>query len=165
MGEEAKIKDILIESTARHMSVYARVVDCFTKDMDSAIMAGVPTTFTFYLDVYQRRSYWFDKKITNTVIQHTIKYDQVKKIYLVSSDRTKQTTGFQDYNAAKEAMSDLSGVDVIPITDLTKNRTYYLRMKAKLKKVQLPLHMEYIFFFVSVWDFETDWYVKEFGLK
>jgi hypothetical protein len=34
-------------------------------------------------------------------------------------------------------------------------------IKAKLDKVRLPLYMEYVFFFVSLWDFETDWYRQE----
>jgi hypothetical protein len=35
-------------------------------------------------------------------------------------------------------------------------------IKAKLDKVRLPLGMEYVFFFVSLWDFETDWYKQRF---
>lgn len=164
-GVEAQISDVLIENNARYMSVYARLANSFTKDMDTAILAGVPATFTFYLDVYQRRSWWFDKRIASAVVQHTIKYDQVKKVYSVASSRTKQTSSFQDFQAAKEAMADLSGIEVVPVSDLTKSSSYYLKIKAKLKKVQLPLHMEYIFFFVSLWDFETPWHVKEFALK
>ena len=164
-GNVPQIKDILIESTAHHMSVYAHITNCFTNDMDAAILNGSPATFTFYLDVYQKRSYWFDKKISSAVIEHIIKYDQVKKIFVVASNLKKQTASFQDFRAAKEAMAELNGIQVVQITDLTKNNKYYLKIKAKLKRVRLPLHMEYVFFFVSMWDFETKWYVKEFGLK
>ena len=37
-------------------------------------------------------------------------------------------------------------------------------MKAKLDKARLPLRMEYLFFFVSLWDFETDWYQQKVTL-
>ncbi|WP_353806870.1 DUF4390 domain-containing protein [Desulfobacter sp.] len=37
-----------------------------------------------------------------------------------------------------------------------------MRIKAELEKVTLPLWLHYIFFFVSYWDFETDWYVINF---
>lgn len=164
-GNAPQIKDILIESTTHHMSVYAHITNCFTTDMDSAILNGVPATFTFYLDVYQKRSYWFDKKISSTVIEHIIKYDQVKKIFVVASSPKKKTASFQDFQAAKEAMAELNGIEVVPITNLTKKNIYYLKIKAKLKRVRLPLHMEYVFFFVSMWDLETRWYIKEFGLK
>jgi hypothetical protein len=41
--------------------------------------------------------------------------------------------------------------------------TYYLKMRVKIDKVRLPLHMEYVFFFVSFWDFETAWYKQSFS--
>jgi len=52
---------------------------------------------------------------------------------------------------------------IIPLEEnfkkLAKNsQHYYVRMKAKLDKVQLPLKLEYLLFFVSLWDFETAWY-------
>jgi hypothetical protein len=34
----------------------------------------------------------------------------------------------------------------------------YFQIKAELDPVRLPLHLEYLFFFVSLWDFETDWH-------
>ena len=36
----------------------------------------------------------------------------------------------------------------------------YLRIKTELEPVKLPLHLEYLMFFVSLWDFETDWHVE-----
>jgi hypothetical protein len=38
-----------------------------------------------------------------------------------------------------------------------KRGTYELAVKAKLDPVKLPLRLECILFFVSLWDFETDW--------
>ncbi len=53
-----------VTNDATHVLVYARVTNCFTKDMEAAILAGVPTTFTFLVDLYQERRYWLDKRIT-----------------------------------------------------------------------------------------------------
>ncbi len=59
-------------------------------------------------------------------------------------------------------MADLSGIVVVPLQKLVKGNNYYLQMKVKIDKVRLPLHMEYIFIFVSFWDFETAWYKQKF---
>jgi hypothetical protein len=61
-------------------------------------------------------------------------------------------------------MTELNGVVVAPVRQLQKNRPAYIMIKAKLDKVRLPLGMEYAFFFVSLWDFETDWYKQRFML-
>jgi hypothetical protein len=156
-AENAGIRDLLVTNNASHLLVYARVTNCFTKDMESAILAGVPTTFTFLVDLYQVRSRWLDKKLESITIQHTIKYDNVKRIFYVSISGEREPAAFQDFESAKRSMADLNGVSVAPLKALKRNEYYYILLKAKLDKVRLPLHMEYIFFFVSLWDFETGW--------
>lgn len=157
-AREAKFTDLLITNNAGQITVYAQVINCFTPDMEAAILAGVPTTFTFLFDFYQERSYWWDKKIARHIIKHTIKYDNVKKDFLLTSTNRQETDTFQTLEAAKRAMADLNGIVVYQVDSLDKDRSYYLKMKAKLDQVRLPLHMEYLFFFVSLWDFETDWH-------
>jgi len=157
-GQDAQIKDILVTTQKGQVLVYAKVTNCFTKSMDSAIMAGVPTTFTFLLNLYRERAGWFDKKVSAAQIKHTIKYDSVKKLFYVSSSLGKEPSVFSDLESAKRAMAEFNGVVVLPVNGLSKDGSYYIMMMAKLDKVRLPLYMEYVFFFVSLWDFETDWY-------
>jgi hypothetical protein len=157
-ASEAKFADLLITNNAGQITVYAQVTNCFTPDMEAAILAGIPTTFTFLFDFYQERSYWWDKKMARRIIQHTIKYDNVKKDFLVSSTNRPEADTFQTFEQAKKAMADLNGVVVYQVNSLEQDRSYYLKMKAKLEQVRLPLHMEYLFFFVSLWDFETEWH-------
>jgi hypothetical protein len=126
--------------------------------MESAILAGVPTTFTFLLDLYQERPNWIDEKISSVIVKQTIKYDNVKKVFYISSTGGNKQSEFQDFEAAQKAMSELNGIVVASLKDLQKNGSYYVMVKAKLDEIRLPMHMEYVLFFVSLWDFETDWY-------
>ena len=157
-GRGARIADIVVTNSSDKVIDYAKVANCFTKRMESAILAGVPTTFTFLLDLYQERENWFDEKISSVVVKQTIKYDNVKKDFLVSSTNRPEADTFQTFENAKKAMADLNGVVVYQVNALEQDKSYYLKMKAKLEQVRLPLHMEYVFFFVSLWDFETDWH-------
>ena len=157
-ARDAKFADTLITNNSEQILAYARVTDCFTTSMEAAIFAGVPTTFTFLFDFYRERPYWWDKKLSRQIVQHTIKYDNVKKIFQVSSTNGKESATFQTFDAAKRAMADLSGVVIAPVQIMVRGKSYYVNMKAKLDQVRLPLRMEYLFFFVSLWDFETDWY-------
>jgi hypothetical protein len=161
-AENAGINDLLVSNNVNHVLVYARVTNCFTKDIEAAILAGVPTTFTVLLDLYQERPRWMDKRLVRMTISHTIKYDNVKKLFLVSVDGEKEATAFPDFEGAKRAMADLNGIPIAQLKTLKRNEYYYVRIKAKFDKVRLPLHLEYVFFFVSLWDFETDWYRERF---
>jgi hypothetical protein len=160
-SKDARITDILVTNDTLYVTVYAKVTNCFTKKMESAILAGVPTTFTFLLELYKERKGWFDKKIAGTDIKQTIKYDNVKKLFYVSSTVTKQPASFQDFESAKKTMSELNGAVVAQVNDLQKGQTYYAKIKVRLDKVRLPMNMEYVLFFISLWDFETDWHQQK----
>lgn len=161
-AENAAIRDLLVTNNASHLLVYARVTNCFTKEIEAAILAGVPTTFTFLLELFQERSGWWDKKLVQTTLRHTIKYDNVKRLFHVSVEGEKEAATFPDFESAKRVMADLNGVPLFPLKGLKKNEYYYVQSKVKLDKVRLPFRLEYLFFFVSLWDFETGWHREGF---
>jgi hypothetical protein len=162
MGNEAAIKDVLITQSVDYIQLYSKVNNAISKEMEIAILAGVPTTITFLVDLYQERSLWFDRKVAGVVIKQTIKYDKVKKTFYVWLHNRQEPEGFQDVASAKRAITELNGVVVAPVKQLQRYTPTYIMIKAKLDKVRLPLGMEYVFFFVSLWDFETDWYKQRF---
>jgi len=95
--------------------------------------------------------------------KHTVKYDTVKKIFYVTFSKDGLgTLEFTDFESAKKAMEEVNAAALLPLNKLERNRRYCVRVKARLDKVRLPLRMEYVFFFVSLWDFETDWYRQDF---
>jgi hypothetical protein len=162
MGNEAAIKDVLVTQSVDYIQLYAKVNNAISKEMDTAILAGVPTTITFLVDLYQERSLWFDRKVAGVVIKQTIKYDKVKKTFYVWLPNRQEPEGFHDFASAKSAITELNGVVVAPVVQLQRYTPTYIMIKAKLDKIRLPLGMEYVFFFVSLWDFETDWYKQRF---
>jgi len=163
LAAEARVTDLLITNTSENLVVYLKLENCFTKKIEKAILAGIPTTFTFVLELYRERSHWFDKKESILEVKHTIKYDNVKKIlYVVSAGDGNKPEQFKDFSRAKAAMSELNGAVFTPLKRMTKGDRYYLRVKAKLEEVHLPLNLEYVLFFVSLWDFETDWLRQDF---
>ena len=154
---EPKMTDILITNNTENVLLYARLVNGFKPEMESAILAGVPTIFTMQLEVYQSRSLVWDKKITSHEIKRTIKYDNLKKTFSIYTNGNKQPVVFSDFESAQKAMADFNGIIAVPLASLVKGNNYYLLMKIKMDKMRLPLHLEYLFFFVSYWDFETAW--------
>ncbi|MGV8056513.1 MAG: DUF4390 domain-containing protein [Smithellaceae bacterium] len=160
---EPAINDIIITNNKESVLLYARLVNGFKTETESAILAGTPAVFTLLLDVYQVRSGIWDKIIASYEIKRTIKYDNIKKTFSIFTNGDKVPVIFPDFESAQKAMADLNGIVVVPLQKLVKGNSYYLRMKVKIDKVRLPLHMEYVFSFVSFWDFETSWYKQKFS--
>jgi Domain of unknown function (DUF4390) len=162
-SKQAQIGDIIVTNNQDYLLVYFFTKGCFTNEMNKAIMNGIPTTFTFLIELYKPRSFWPNRQLSSLKLHHTIKYDSLRQEFSVTlSERGNQTFVMKDFNKAQDMMADVSNVQLVPLKALEKNNQYQLRIKAELNKVRLPLYLHYILFFVSLWDFETDWYVVDF---
>jgi hypothetical protein len=162
-GIEASVSDFLVTSDADSVLIYFRVSNCFTKKMEEGVLAGIPTTFNFIVEMYEERKYRPDILESSFEIRHTIKYDNIKKVFFVTyTEEGRKPEQYTYLAKAKTAMSEVNGFAVAPLAKLVRDKRYYVRVKAKLDRISLPLHLEYVFFFLSLWDFETDWYRQGF---
>ncbi len=162
-SKQAQISDIIVTNNRDYLLVYFFTKGCFTPDMNKAIQNGIPTTFTFLIELYKPRSFWPNRLLTSLKLHHNIKYDSLRDEYsILLSERGNQVFTVKEFSKAQEMMADVSNIQMIPLKNLERNNQYQVRIKAELNKVRLPLYLHYLLFFVSLWDFETDWYVVDF---
>jgi hypothetical protein len=162
---DPRMTDILVTSGTGEMLLYARLVDGFKKEMGDAIMAGVPAAFTIELDVYQERPYLWDRHILRKEICRTIKYDNLKNNFLIATNGLGQPAVLPDFESAQKAMAELNGIPVVAFSNLSRGERYYVQIRVKIDRVRLPFKMEYVLFFVSLWDFETPLYKIRFAYE
>jgi hypothetical protein len=163
-AEEARIKDIAVINSWDHCILSFSVTGCFTEEMKKAIDNGINTTFTFYIKLYEVRELWWDRQIADLSVSHNIKYDNLKKVYMVTlSEKVDKVFYIEDFDEAKKLMSEIKGFGITRLHNLQKGKRYQVRMMAELDKITLPFYLDYIFFFLSLWDFETDWYTVDFS--
>jgi hypothetical protein len=158
-ADEARLSDIIVTNTRDHLLVYFNVRDCFTEDMNKAIMNGISTKFTFIVKLYEIRNAWFDRKVADIKLTHTVEYNTLKNEFnldLPEQDSKKVKT--KDIEEANRLMSEVVALKVVRLDKLNRGVNYQLRMKAELDKIELPYYLNYVLFFLSLWDFETDWY-------
>ena len=77
-AEDATLKNIIVTNTRDDLLIYLTVAGAFRENMEIAISSGVPASFSFFVNLYQTRGFWFDKNIAELKILHTIKYDNLK---------------------------------------------------------------------------------------
>jgi len=160
-SEEVKIKDVLVTNDKVNVLVYARASH-LTTDIEKAILAGVPTTFVFRIEFCQDNNLWFDKRLAMIVVKKNIKYDQVKKTFYLTSNIQKTPEGFQEFEEARRAISEINGIPIISIKNLKEDHNYYTRIKLEWENYRLPFYAAFVQIFLSLRDFETDWYRQPF---
>lgn len=160
---QAVIENIKIANTRDDLLTYFDVKKAFTPKINQAVLNGIPTTFSFYVTLYKTQGSWFDKEIADIQIKSTLKYNALKKNFSVlRSWKEKDSVVVQSFEEAKSLMTEIDNLKILPLNQLTKGDKYQLRIKAKLDRVTLPLSLHYVLFFVSFWDFETNWYLINF---
>ncbi len=162
-ASDARLTDIVITNTQDYLLAYFSVTDCFTENMKRAIDNGVSTSFTFFVKLYEVRNWWWDKGLADLKVSHEIKYDNLKKVYIVRlSSKDNKVVYVKDFDKAKKLMSEIVGLKVTELRNLQRGNHYQISMMAELDKIRLPFYFHYVFFFLSLWDFETDWYAVDF---
>ena len=162
-AQEARLSNFIITNTRDDLLLYLNVEGAFPNETKEAILSGVLTTFTFYISLYRVRDFWYDEKIIDLEITHDIKYDSLKNEFTINrsweNGKTRVVASFEE---AQKLMTDIDSLTIAPLSQLEKGKQYQIRAKAQLNEMTLPLYLHYVLFFVSLWDFETDWYTIDF---
>ncbi|MBW2470417.1 MAG: DUF4390 domain-containing protein [Deltaproteobacteria bacterium] len=162
-AEDATLTNITVSNTQDDLLLFLNLQGAFREEMKQAILSGAPSTFSFFAKLNRVRSLWFDKDIADLEVTHTIVYDNLKKEFTVTrswKDNNPEVT--KSFDEAQKWMTEIDSLKIIPLSRLEKGEQYQLRVKAEVSKKTLPLYLHYILFFVSLWDFETDWYTIDF---
>lgn len=162
-GKKAYLSDVVVTNTRDHLLLYISVNDCFSAQMNTAIESGMNMTFTFFIKLYERRTLLWDRFVGSTEISHSIKYDQLKNVYEVRlSEQNGKAIVVRSFDEARKLMAEVSALKLVPIQRLRKGGRYQIKMMAELDKIKLPLYLHYVLFFLSLWDFETEWLTVDF---
>jgi hypothetical protein len=161
-AEKATLENIITSNDEKFLMVSFRLTDCFTEEMKKAIDNGIDTAFTYIVRLYEVRHLWWDRKVEDLKIKRLIKYDNLKKVYQIKLPTENDKTIFvKNFVAAKRILSEVIGLRVTELEKLYKGRRYKVQIMAKLDKTTLPFRLHNILFFLSLWDFETDWYTLD----
>lgn len=163
-SQDARITDVIVTNTRDDLILYFRVQDCFTQELQQAILNGVPTTFTFLASLDQVRNFWTDKNLASLEIRHTVKYSNLKNEFTITrSEHNDKSIVVNTLDEAKRTMAEVENVRIAKLKDLERNHRYQVSVKAELSKITLPFYLHHVFrFFLFLWDFETDWHTTDF---
>jgi hypothetical protein len=158
--QKATINSIQAERAEGVWKISFDVENCFTEKMEEAIQSGIPTTFTFYINLHQKRNWWKDRKLASAELRHTVQYHPIQKVYQIKLGEDRSALAASGLEEAKKLMSSVKEFKIRSSSPMEPEVPAYFRIKAELDPVRLPLHLEYLFFFVSLWNFETDWAIQ-----
>jgi len=163
-AKNVRVANISITNTYNGIElVYLNIKGAFNEEMGKAILSGVPITFSFFIVLNKVRTIWLSKEIKEIRITHTVKYSSLKKEFIIKrSWENDRSLVVKSFNEAKKLMTEIEHLKIFFSPPLEKGEKYRISAKAELSKITLPYYLHYVLFFVSLWNFETDWYSIDF---
>ena len=110
-------------------------------EFEAAINSGIEKEIVFTVELLRVWNFWPDEFVVSKKIRKVIRYDNLREQYRASSYdgivRTERK--FRDYNAVKNWIFSVDGINLAHIKELDPGR-YYLRAIVESKSLrQLPL--------------------------
>lgn len=157
-SHEPHITSLTMTNTRDHLLVYTELEGAFVEKVEKAVHSGVETTVSYYIDVFQQRRFWFDRKVASVKMVHKVKFDAMRKVYTVTRSWAEpESVTTANYDEAKQMMGRLEGVRVLSLSDLIRGKAYHVRARARLEEFTLPVYLKFIGLVADLDAFETDW--------
>ncbi|MBU0993877.1 MAG: DUF4390 domain-containing protein [Proteobacteria bacterium] len=162
-AENARLSNVVITNTRDNLLLFMETQNAFSEKIKTATLSGVPVSFSFYITLVKVRNFWIDRTIRDKEVTHTVVYDNLKKEFEISRSWDKgEPVTTKSFEEAQHLMTEIKSFKIAPLKRLIKGNRYQLRIRAKLNKLTLPYYLDTVLFFISRWDFETDWYTIDF---
>jgi hypothetical protein len=163
-ASKARLQNIVLDSKNEHLTLSFKLEDAFSEEMKEVILNGTSITFTFFIVLREIKDFWIDKKIVDIKIDHMLKYNILKKEFVIKRsweiDEVLITDSFVE---AQSLMADIGSLKILPFSWLENGNRYQIAIKAELSKANLPFDLRSAMFFSPPWGFETEWYILDFN--
>jgi hypothetical protein len=127
--------DITVTPIARDGQVLVsfELSDGFTADVRDAIQSGLPTTFSYEVELRRQTSIWFDRTVASVTIAATVRFDNLTRRYQMShaiDGRVEDAKPAEQLDAVREWMTKFERVPLSKTSALETNGEYYVRVRA-----------------------------------
>jgi hypothetical protein len=106
--------------------------EAFNPDVQDAIQSGLPTSFSYEIDV-KRGTAWFDRTIASVTITASVRFDNLTRRYQMSravDGRVEDARPTEDQADMRRWMTRFERIPVSATAALEANGEYYVSVRA-----------------------------------
>jgi Domain of unknown function (DUF4390) len=147
-----KIENLAATAENGKVSVRFSLAGAFANgEMIEALQSGLPTSFTYVVEIFRDRPNWFDDGIAQARIEVICTFNSVTREYLLNyrrDDRLVRSETFPDLAALERSMTTVEEMDLF---DIGRRKPYKLKVRAKADLMRGWL------MYVIPWEVSTRW--------
>ncbi len=156
--------DYTLSATPEDIVVSVKFNGPFKEEIEKDIKDGLVKEFFFYIAIYKQKTLFLqDEEVSAREIKRIIKYDILKKQYVViynknKGSHAKEEKVFENYEDMVKWISRVENVKLVSRGLLMPQERYYISVRAEMKPAGIPFYLKYLFFFIPSSDFKSPWY-------
>lgn len=134
------------------MSVHFNLENGFIHEQTvQGLQSGVPTGFTYVIEIYRDRPNWFDEGIDRSRIEVIATFNSVTREYLLNYRRDRRLVRSETFSDLVTLQQRMTTIDEPDLFDIGRRRPYKLKVRAKADLMRGWL------LYVIPWEVSTHW--------
>lgn len=130
-------QDLTVTPIARDGQVLVSfdLTDAFSSDVRDAIQSGLPTTFSYDVEL-RRGSAFFDRTVASVTVEASVRFDNLTRRYQISrrvDGRVEDARPTEDQEAVRRWLTHFEQLPLSNTSALETNGEYYVRVRAKTR--------------------------------
>jgi hypothetical protein len=129
---DPKIDSLTATSAAGRISVHFTFAGAFDRPQTiQGLQSGVPTSFTYIVEVYRDRPNWFDEGIDRSRIEVIATFNSVTREYLLNYRRDRKLVRSETVSDLAALQQRMTRIDEPDLFDIGTRTPYKLKVRAK----------------------------------
>ena len=124
----------------------------------NALNSGVALRIELNLEVIRIRRFWTDPAEAELVVSYELEYRPLSQRYIVSNLNSGDQDSFATLYSALNNLGRVQGLPVVDESILEFDKTYRIRLRARLSTEQYPAPLRILFFWRDQWQLESEWF-------
>ena len=143
-----------LAATANHnkVSVRFQLEHVFDREETAqGLQSGVPTSFTYVVEIYRDRPNWLDEGIGRSRIEVIATFNALTREYLLNYRRDRRLVRSETFSDLTALQHRMTTIDEQDLFDIGQRRPYKLKVRVKA-----DLRKGWLMYFIP-WDVSTRW--------
>lgn len=117
-----------------------KINNLFNESIVEGLQKGMTTVLEYRIQLWKKRSLWFDKLITEDIIRFKISYDIWGKRYVVMRNKLKPEA--LDIHGVRQVCQQLYEYALLSSQKLKTDKEYFLAVKVRLRPISIENYRE-----------------------
>jgi len=120
-------------------------------EMIETLQSGLPTSFTYDIEIYRDRPHWFNEDIARSHVEVICTFNSVTREYLLNYRRDRRLVRSETFTDLAALVRAMTVIDEPSLFEIGTRKPYKLRVRVKADLMRGWL------MYIIPWEIETHW--------